>query len=204
MTQKSKTRAAKADGSKSSGQANAQGDPVSASDSRQIERVPIDSVSADAGNVRRHPEKNLAAIKASLKQFGQQAPIIVDGNGTVIVGNGRLVAAKQLGWTSIDVIRTTLVGAEAIAYAIADNRTAELAQWDDEALQQQFESLAAHDQELAEATGFDQSYFDVREPIIENAGVSWKLIVDCGTEQQQAALMERLEAEGFSCHPLMS
>jgi hypothetical protein len=204
MTQKSKTRAAKADGSKSSGQANAQGVPISAPDIRQIERVPIDSVNADAGNVRRHPEKNLAAIKASLKQFGQQAPIIVDGNGTVIVGNGRLVAAKQLGWTSIDVIRTTLVGAEAIAYAIADNRTAELAQWDDDALQQQFESLAAQDHELAEATGFDQSYFDVREPIIENAGVSWKLIVDCGTEQQQAALMERLEAEGFSCHPLMS
>jgi ParB-like chromosome segregation protein Spo0J len=204
MSRKIKAGAMTAGGSKHCDPASEQGGRSSSGVDRQIERVPIDSVSIDAANVRRHPDRNLAAIKASLAKFGQQTPIIVDARGVVIVGNGRLTAAKQLGWTSIDVLRTSLNGAEAIAYAIADNRTAELAQWDDDALQQQFEALAAQDEELAAATGFDASDFESTEPVIENQGVSWKLIVDCETEQKQAALMERLESEGYPCHPLMS
>ena len=96
----------------------------------KTERVPIDSVSLDPANVRRHGERNLATIKASLSRFGQQKPIVVDGDGIVRAGNGTWTAAKALGWKEITVVRTTLKGAEATAYAIADNRTGELAEWD--------------------------------------------------------------------------
>ena len=62
----------------------------------KTERVPIDSVQFDPANVRRHGEKNLATIKASLARFGQQKPLVVDADGVVRAGNGTLVAAKAL------------------------------------------------------------------------------------------------------------
>lgn len=100
----------------------------------KIETVPIDSISQDPANVRKHPERNLEAIKASLRRFGQQKPIVVDGNGIVRAGNGTLEAAKSLGWTEIGVVRTALINSEATAYAIADNRLSDLSGWDDDAL----------------------------------------------------------------------
>jgi DNA modification methylase len=121
----------------------------------KTERVPIDSVSLDPANVRRHGERNLATIKASLSRFGQQKPIVVDADGIVRAGNGTWTAAKALGWKEITVVRTALKGAEATAYAIADNRTAELAEWDEDALAQTLAALQIEDEALALDTGFD-------------------------------------------------
>ena len=123
----------------------------------KTERVPIDSVQFDPANVRRHGEKNLATIKASLARFGQQKPLVVDADGVVRAGNGTLAAAKALGWKEVTIVRTDLKGAEATAYAIADNRTAELAEWDDDALAQTLAALQIEDDDLAIATGFDLS-----------------------------------------------
>lgn len=120
-----------------------------------VETVKIDSLTFDPANVRKHDEKNLAAIKASLNRFGQQKPIVVDASGVVRAGNGTLAAAKALGWKEIRIVRSSLAGSEATAYAIADNRTAELAEWDDDALAQTLAALQIEDDELAVATGFD-------------------------------------------------
>src|SRR5690349_3239073 len=87
-----------------------------------VEEVEITSLSSDPANVRRHSERNLETIKASLRRFGQQRPIVVDSSGIVRAGNGTLAAAQSLGWTHIKIIRTNLAGSEATAYAIADNR----------------------------------------------------------------------------------
>src|SRR5947209_20180479 len=95
-----------------------------------IESLPIASLHADPANTRRHSVRNLDAIMSSLVRFGQQKPIVVDGNNLVRAGNGTLSAARALGWTHVDVVRTALIGVEATAFAIADNRTAELAEWD--------------------------------------------------------------------------
>ncbi len=124
------------------------------------ERVPIDSLVFDPANVRKHGEKNLATIKASLSRFGQQKPIVVDANGVVRAGNGTLAAAKALGWKEIAVVRSTLAGSEATAYAIADNRTAELAEWDEDALAQTLAALQIEDEDLAISTGFDAKEID--------------------------------------------
>jgi DNA modification methylase len=121
----------------------------------KIERVELSKLAADPANVRKHNAKNLKAIEASLRRFGQQKPIVVDGDGIVRAGNGTLAAAQQLGWTHIDIVRTSLKGADATAYAIADNRTAELAEWDEEALAQQLAAIQIEDEELAESSGFD-------------------------------------------------
>jgi DNA modification methylase len=126
----------------------------------KAELVPIDSLTFDPSNVRKHGEQNLATIKASLNRFGQQKPIVVDANGVVRAGNGTLMAAKALGWKEIAVVRSTLAGSEATAYAIADNRTAELAEWDDDALKQTLAALQIEDEDLALATGFDAKEID--------------------------------------------
>lgn len=123
----------------------------------KAEIVPIESLSFDPANVRKHPERNLATIKASLLRFGQQKPIVVDASGIVRAGNGTLAAAKALGWKEIAVVRSSLTGSDATAYAIADNRTAELAEWDDDALAQTLAALQIEDEALLEAAGFDAS-----------------------------------------------
>jgi ParB family chromosome partitioning protein len=97
----------------------------------QLTTIKITELSLDPSNVRKHGRKNLDAIKASLRKFGQQKPIVVDAKGIVLAGNGTLTAAQELGWTEIQIVRTELAGVEATAFAIADNRTAELAEWED-------------------------------------------------------------------------
>lgn len=114
----------------------------------------------DPANVRKHGEKNLGAIKSSLLRFGQQKPIVVDAKGIVRAGNGTLAALKALGWKEVRIVRSTLEGSEATAYAIADNRTAELAEWDDDALSQTLAALQIENEDLALATGFDEKDID--------------------------------------------
>ena len=120
-----------------------------------IQSIAVSELSLDPSNVRKHGRKNLDAIKASLRKFGQQKPIVVDAKGIVLAGNGTLTAAKELGWTEIQITRTELAGVEATAFAIADNRTAELAEWED-SLADVLKALAKADVDLAEL-GFDEN-----------------------------------------------
>jgi len=101
----------------------------------------ITELSLDPSNVRKHSRRNLDAIKASLRKFGQQKPIVVDAKGIVLAGNGTLTAAQELGWTEIQIVQTELAGVSATAFAIADNRTAELAEWEEDKLNAVLKSL---------------------------------------------------------------
>jgi hypothetical protein len=116
--------------------------------------VKIADLSQDPANARKHDEKNIDSIIASLRRFGQQKPIVIDASSVVRAGNGTLEAAKRLGWDSIECVKTSLKGSDAIAYAIADNRTAELAEWDSDILAAQLSGLLTDDEELALAAGF--------------------------------------------------
>ena len=117
-------------------------------------KLPISQLSFDPINARKHNEKNLKAIVGSLRKFGLQKPIVIDKNNIVIAGNGTLAAAKELGWTEIDCVRTDLTKTEAIAFALADNKTAELAEWDDEVLSKTLDALLNEGFEV-EDIGFD-------------------------------------------------
>ena len=119
----------------------------------KIESVPIESISTDPANLRKHDERNISAIIASLRRFGQQHPIVIDSRGIVLAGNGRYEAIKRLGWPTILAVRSDLAGADATAYAIADNRTAELANWDDTALAETLRALQSEEFDI-EAAGF--------------------------------------------------
>ena len=107
----------------------------------QIERIEISKLIGDPANIRKHGERNIQTIVGSLHRFGQQKPIVIDRGNIIRAGNGTLEAARSIGWTHLDCVRTELLSSDAIAYAIADNRTAELAEWDDDALAAQLNEL---------------------------------------------------------------
>ena len=89
----------------------------------------------DPDNVRLHDERNLEAIRASLEAHGQQKPIVLKPDGkTVAAGSGTLLAARALGWKWIAAIRYDRDPDGVAAFAVTDNRSAELATWDEKAL----------------------------------------------------------------------
>jgi ParB-like chromosome segregation protein Spo0J len=93
--------------------------------------VSVESLVFDPANARKHDERNIKAIMDSLERHGQRKPIVCYSN-MVVAGNGTLQAAKRLGWTEIWVNDDGFKSiADAKAYAIQDNRSAELAAWDD-------------------------------------------------------------------------
>lgn len=115
---------------------------------------PIASLREDPRNARRHGKANLAAIAASLDRFSQVKPIVALDDGTVIAGNGTLVAARdELGWDQLAVV-TFEDEERARAFALADNQTALLASWDAEELAASLAEIAEQDLELLAATGF--------------------------------------------------
>lgn len=116
----------------------------------KIEMVSLDKLKGDPKNVRAHGERNIDSIKQSLTRYGQQKPVVVMEDGTVIAGNGMLAAARALGWKNIAVVRTSLSGLRATAYAIADNRTAELAEWDGPTLKSILDELKPTEYNLDE------------------------------------------------------
>ena len=136
----------------------------------EIIKIPIDSLIPDPNNAREHDQKNLDAIKGSLTKFGLQKPIVIDDKNVVIAGNGTLESAKALGWTEIDCVRSDLkTMTEKTAFALADNRTAELANWDMEVLGKELLSLQDDDFDIGEI-GFDPADFEPKElPDIEGA-----------------------------------
>lgn len=108
--------------------------------------VPIESVKLDEENARQHPQRNLEAIKDSLRQFGQRKPIIVQKQGMIVrAGNGTVEAARAMGWTEIAALVIDESELEAKRFAIADNRTAELAEWDFEQLTKLFSAMPEAD-----------------------------------------------------------
>ena len=120
-----------------------------------IERIEIKNLALDPNNARKHSERNLKAIAVSLEKFGQRKPIVIHDT-TVIAGNGTVEAAKTLGWTHIEASRVPSEWTvdEAKAYALADNRSAELAEWDEPVLAGQLLELDASGWDLS-ALGFD-------------------------------------------------
>jgi ParB/Sulfiredoxin domain len=166
-----------------------------------VETVSIDSLTPDPGNARKHGDRNLQTIAASLRRFGQQKPIVVDSRDVVRAGNGQLAAAKSLGWKRISIIRSDLPPRELTAYAVADNRTGELAEWDAEVLG----SLLV-DPEIGDVgfTDDERKEFlvDAMPRAFPESGEireTFEVVVECEDENEQRRLYERLTAEGHAC-----
>jgi len=118
--------------------------------------MPIGSLTEDPRNARKHPTNNLAAIKASLLQFGQVEPLVVQkSTGRVIGGNGRLQVMRDLGWTVVKIVRLDIDDRKAIALGVALNRSAETAEWNRPQLADLLQEINETADGLLESTGFD-------------------------------------------------
>ena len=93
-----------------------------------IQTVSIDSLIPYWRNPRKN-EFAVEKVKASIKEFGYQTPIIVDNQMTIIAGHTRYRALKELGYTEVPVIVTDMPAKKAKEFRIIDNRTSEYAQW---------------------------------------------------------------------------
>jgi len=114
----------------------------------EVVSVGIDEVFQDPNNANTHDQKSIDAIKGSLKKFGQQKPIVLGEGDIILAGNGTATAAKQLGWDKIAVVRSNLKNFQAMAYALADNQTAKLAEFDDVKLNSQIDLIADSDLDI--------------------------------------------------------
>ena len=128
-----------------------------------IEQWPIAKIKPYANNPRKN-DSAVDKVAMSLKEYGWQQPIVVDGKGVIIVGHTRWKAAKKLNMDTCPVlVAEGLSTAQVKAYRIADNKTNEFAAWDDELLKLEIDELVDLDFDI-ELTGFDPSDFDLGEP----------------------------------------
>lgn len=118
----------------------------------EIQTIRIADLKPDPQNARTHDEQNLSAIEGSLREFGQRKPIVITADNIIAAGNGTVEAAKRLGWSEISAVRVPADWDHyrIKAFAIADNRTAELAAWQPEVLASQLEELESAGFELAD------------------------------------------------------
>jgi len=109
-----------------------------------VEWTPITGLFCSPSNPRIN-DNAVPHVAASLKRFGWRQPIVAKPTGEVIAGNTRLKAALSIGMVDVPVVRFDGDDIEAVAFAIADNRTHEFASWDDESLSQLLNELRAED-----------------------------------------------------------
>src|SRR5438445_601207 len=124
----------------------------------------IDQLTPDPGNPRRHSCKQIRQIANSIRAFGLNVPILIDREGKVIAGHGRLLACRLLGITEVPTLCLDhLTPAQARAFMITDNLLTEIAIWDDRLLAQQLKGLSLLDLNFnIEVTGFEVGEIDLR------------------------------------------
>jgi DNA modification methylase len=135
-----------------------------------VEHWPLDRLSPYARNARTHDDDQVAQIAASIVEFGWTNPILVDAEGGIVAGHGRLLAARKLGLDTVPVVVLDhLTPGQRRAYVIADNKLALNAGWNEELLASELHALNGEGFELA-LTGFSETELDaLMAPLGEEA-----------------------------------
>ena len=176
-----------------------------------IEYRAVTELHMPARQLRKHKQRQVEQIAASIRQFGFNDPVLIDDDDRIIAGVGRVLAAPLVGLARIPVVRLSHLSAEEVrAYAIAENRLAERSEWDSELLALELGELSALNLDFdLELTGFDTAQIDiaiagttpasnsdddpveiVAGPAISQAGDLWQLGVHrllCGDAREGAS-----------------
>ena len=139
---------------------------------RQIEEAAIDVMETDqlvayARNARTHSDYQVHLIAESIKKWGFTNPVLIDGNGGIIAGHGRVLAAYKLGLTRVPCrVLGYLDEAQKQAYILADNKLAEKAGWDFDMLKEEIAEISASGYDPIEL-GFELSELNDITPLAE-------------------------------------
>ncbi|KTE19875.1 hypothetical protein ATE67_14195 [Sphingopyxis sp. H050] len=122
-----------------------------------------------ANNPRKHPEKQIVKIMASISQFGFAIPVLVDRSDVIIAGEARVEAAKRLGLPEVPVLSAEKwTPGQVKAYRLADNKLAQLSTWDNDALSIEIRDIVELGEVGSESFGFDTGEVDFH--LDESAG----------------------------------
>ena len=155
----------------------------------EVKYKKVDELIPYALNSRTHSPEQIAQVASSIKEFGFTNPILIDDDGGIIAGHGRLMAAKKLGLDEVPCIRLGhLSEAQRKAYVIADNQLALNSGWDLDSLKIELEELDNFDFDL-ELLGFD---IDELNKIIKGADF------EPATEDEQGKL-DQLDPKWCQC-----
>ena len=140
---------------------------------KQVEWLELNGLIPYAKNSRTHSEAQVAQIAGSIKEFGFNNPVLIDLEGGIIAGHGRVLAAQKLGLQAVPCIRLGhLTDTQRKAYVIADNRLALNAGWDDSMLTLELQDLKAEDFNL-DLLGFEADELNaLLNPIKETEGLT--------------------------------
>jgi len=176
----------------------------------KVERRSVASLVPYARNPRTHGADQVDQIAASIREWGWTVPVLVDEEGGLLAGHGRVMAAKLLGLEEIPVmVAAGWSEAQKRAYVIADNKLTLNGGWDNELLKVELDDLKALDFDVA-LMGFSLEEIGALsdapapgEGGIETPGAgSYKeqygVIVVCSSETDQAEIYERLKGEGLT------
>jgi len=179
----------------------------------KIENWKLSDIKPYKHNAKLH---NVEWIANSIKNFKPDQPIVVDGDGVIIKGHGRLKAAKYLGMIEFPVVvRTDLTPEEVRLARIADNRSGE-GGWDADMLSFELDDINIDEIDFdLKDIGIDQKWFDDLKIDIDNANVDvgggreeideiYAVYIQCDSEAEQLELLTRFEKEGLQCRALIS
>lgn len=149
-----------------------------------MEMRSIDELIPYARNAREHSEDQILQLRASMREFGFVAPLLIDRSGNIIAGHGRVMAAKAEGYTELPcVLVEHLTDIQRRAYILADNRLAEQASWDAELVSLELQELRDAGWTDITLTGFDET----------------DILLDESTDVQEDDYIPELPAQPRSC-----
>ena len=173
----------------------------------QVEQLKVGDLIPYVNNSRTHSDEQVMQVASSIKEFGFTNPILIDDDGGIIAGHGRLMAAKKLGLDKVPCIRLGhLSEAQRKAYVIADNKLALNSGWDNDLLKIELMQLDSIDFDL-NLIGFDLSELaNIFDPVTEEIELkeqtyseTFNIIIECDDEQNQESIYNELQEKGYKC-----
>lgn len=172
----------------------------------KIEYRNINELIPYVNNTRTHSEEQVNQIASSIKEFGFTNPVLIDGDGGIVAGHGRVMGAKKLNLDEVPTITlNNLTEAQKKAYIIADNKLALNAGWDENLLKLELielDELGFDYSNLGFNFDFDIDEFDEDENTIpkeQDYSEKIEIIIECDNELQQEELYYKLTNEGYKC-----
>ena len=127
----------------------------------QIEMIRIADLRPRDTNPRKHPQKQIEKIAKSIQAFGFTTPVLIDDENGIVAGHARIMAAQSIGMDAVPAVRLShLSDAQIRAYVIADNKLAEIAEWDSNLLRIELSAIAELEFDLGDL-GFETPELDI-------------------------------------------